>query len=408
MNMEPRSAIPELAPLTGPLRILLAEDDMLLAEMLTLQLTEAGCQVRCVPDGRAALAAIAAERFDVLLTDWQMPELDGMALAAYLRAHPPEHYLHIIMMTTQAAQRTVQAALEVEVDAFLHKPVDPLQLELALGSARRIVSLEGRLRRRARHLAAAHGRTREAYARLKQDLDSAASVQRNILPAPRLTGPVRHAAMFLPCYDLGGDSYDMIDLGEGKFLFFLIDVCGHGVQAALRSFLVHHRLAALAPATPDALRHAASDLNDLSIRESGDSYFTMVCGIVDAARGSVSLLRAGHPFPFLVGPDAVVELSNGGPPIGLLPAVSHSVDEFPLLPGQRLILYSDGVTDCPTQSGGCMGEEGLCAHALASAGLPLADYVASLHHLLVTSNKRRRGFEDDLTLLAIECPGEGG
>ncbi|WP_209045399.1 response regulator [Rhizorhabdus histidinilytica] len=151
---------PRAVTLDTPLRILIADDDELLSEMMTLQLAEAGCEVHCVADGRLALAAIEDSSFDVLITDWQMPNLDGINLVRHLRTYPPSNYMHIIMMTTRAAQRTVQEALAVEVDAFLYKPIDQTQLELGLGSARRIVSLERRLRRRNHHLAAAHAPAR--------------------------------------------------------------------------------------------------------------------------------------------------------------------------------------------------------------------------------------------------------
>lgn len=389
--------------LRKPLTILIADDDELLSEMMALQLTEAGCEAHCVSNGRQALEAIEEGSFDVLITDWQMPDLDGIGLVRHLRAHPPGNYLHIVMMTTRAAQRTVQAALAVEVDAFLYKPVDPTQLEFALGSARRIVSLEQRLRRRNRHLTAAHARTREAYDRIKKDLDAAAAVQRDILPVPRFSGDFRHAGMFLPCYDLGGDSYNVVELGQGRFLFFLVDVCGHGVQAALTSFLIHHRLSALAPTTPDELCSAAIHLNELAMREGGDSYFTMVCGLLDSREQSAWLLRAGHPFPLVLDGDRIIEMDDGGPPIGLLPSISHPVNRVDLSGGQRLLLYSDGIPDCVDREGQRLGQAGLQALAAEHESRPLDTFVESLERHLIAHYHGPGGFEDDLSLLAIEC-----
>lgn len=404
MNTDPAGIAPAtVTRLDKPLKVLIADDDELLSEMMALQLIEADCNVRCVGNGRQALAAIEEESFDVLITDWQMPELDGIGLVSRLRAYPPSNYLHIIMMTTRAAQRTVQAALAVEVDTFLYKPVDPTALELALGSARRIVSLEERLRRRNRHLAAAHARTREAYDRIKNDLSAAASVQRDILPLSRLTGGFRHAGLFLPCYDLGGDSYNVVDLGQGRMMFFLIDVCGHGVQAALRSFLIHHRLSALAPATPEELGTLALHLNDLALREGGDSYFTMVCGIVDSNDQSAWVLRAGHPFPLVLDRGGVTQLEEGGPPIGLLPGISHPVDRVDLSGGQRLVLYSDGILDCRDRQGRRLGQEGLNALTVSHKNDPLDPFVEGLKEHLLRHYRGPRGFEDDLSLLVLEC-----
>lgn len=397
--LEPRS----IHALEAPLKVLIADDDALLSELMAAQLGDAGCDVRCAGNGREALALIEQCHFDVLITDWQMPELDGIGLARHLRAHPPEHYLHIIIMTTRAAQRSVQAALAVEVDAFLYKPVDQVQLELALGSARRIVSLERRMRRRDRALTAANARTRKAYARLKKDLVTAAAAQQGILPPPRLSGDFRHAGMYVPCYDLGGDSYNVIELPDGKFLFFLADVCGHGVQAALRSFLIHHRLSALAPTTPEELGLAIAQMNDLALHEGDDSYFTLVCGLFQPADNVVWLLRAGHPFPLLVDGARVTPLEEGGPPVGLLPSISYPVNRVELSAGQRLLLYSDGITDCCDAEGRRFGQQGLVDFAARSAEEPLCSFPASVERYLVAHYRPRRGFEDDLSMLVIEC-----
>jgi sigma-B regulation protein RsbU (phosphoserine phosphatase) len=387
----------------APLRVLIADDDVLLSDLMASQLGDIGCDVRCAANGCEALVLIGQSQFDVLITDWKMPELDGIGLAQHLRAHPPSHYLHIIMMTTRAAQRSVEEALAVEVDAFIHKPVDQVHLELALGSARRIVSLERRMRRRDQALRAANARTRKAYARIKDDLTTAAGVQRGILPAARLTGDFRHAGMYLPCYDLGGDSYNVIELPDGNFLFFLVDICGHGVQAALRSFLVHHRLSALAPATPEELGLAIEHINDLAMRDDDDSYFTLVCGLFRPEDELVWLLRAGHPFPLLVDGTSVTPLDEGGPPIGLLPAVSYPVTGVDLSAGRRLLLYSDGITDCCDAAGRRLGQRGLIDVAARGATEPLSSFPASIERHLLAHYGRQGGFEDDLSMLVIEC-----
>ena len=397
--------LPPSAMIDTRLKVLIADDDALLAELIAMQIEQIGCHVRCVGNGRAALAAIGEGDVDVLVTDWQMPELDGLGLARALRANPPGHYLHIIMMTARGGQQA--AALEVEVDAFLAKPVDPTALEITLRSAQRIVQLERRLRRRNRHLAAANVRTREAYRRLKTDLDAAAVTQRHILPTPRLGGAFRHAGLYLPCYDLGGDSYGVIDLGRGKYLFFLVDVCGHGVQAALRSFRIHHQLAAMAPDTPGALSAAAAELNSLALREDDDSYFTMVCGIVETERQCAWLLRAGHPRPLLLDGEQVTALDDGGPPIGLLPSIAWPVSRLPLSAGQRLLIYSDGITECADSTGRRLGQNGLSQLAATHSGMPLDAFVASLEAHLVAGYRGPRGFEDDLSMLALEYLGDG-
>ncbi|HZG45726.1 MAG TPA: SpoIIE family protein phosphatase [Allosphingosinicella sp.] len=395
-NFEPdRPAGTAPADISRSLSVLVAEDDPLVAEYLAMAVEDLGCRAEAVTDGQAALARLRAESFDVLISDWMMPEMDGVELIRHARAEQ-EGYLHIIMMTALGEERTIRTALEAGADDFLYKPVEDIQIELGIAAARRVVELQRRLQRRNRHLAAAHERTRAAYGQIKEDLTAAAKMQRRLLPETKVTGPVRFAYAFQPSLDIGGDSLGVVPLSNGRWLFFDIDVSGHGVPAALNSFALHSRLTHLGPAEPEQLAQVASLLSEELLAQQGDAYCTTVIGLAEADGSKVWLLRAGHPMPLLMrGASAPSFLPEGGLPLGMLPGASHPVIELDLEPGDRLLIYSDGVTE------GGLGEEGLqeACHQLGPADL--SSMIGALEWRLLHL-RRGRPPEDDISMLAIE------
>jgi sigma-B regulation protein RsbU (phosphoserine phosphatase) len=384
--------------------VLVADDDVLLREFISLQVEELGCRVSTAEDGQKACDALDAGEFDVLITDWQMPEMDGTQLIERLRARPPsDRYLYIILVTTRAAERTIRAGLQAGADDFMYKPLDQLQLELALASARRIVDLQHRLSRRNQHLSRAHSRVRDAYRRIRSDLQAAAVTQREMLPQPRFTGgPLRHASIFIPSMGISGDTLGVDLLDEGRWMFFHVDVSGHGVPAALSSVSAHHQLSMLRPTQDVDLPRGIASLNEQLYRRPGDIYATMVCGLADMRNGHVQFVRAGHPLPLVLparGEPRFVDM--GGPPVGLLPHAEFPVTEIALAPGDRLLLYSDGVTECTSPGDEEFGDDRLAQAAVDLRGENLEAFVNGLRDRLV-AHRGSTAFEDDVSMLVIE------
>ena len=91
-----------------------------------------------------------------------------------------------------------------------------------------------------------------------------------------------------------------------------------------------------------------------------EQYFTMVFAVVDRVAARLSLVQAGHPYPMLLRASGhVVRLGNGGLPVGLLPEAQYDTCEVTIKPGDRLVIVSDGITECPCLSGDDFGEDGL-------------------------------------------------
>lgn len=389
---------------TFALDVLVVDDDPLLREATAIMVEAMGCRVTMAEDGLVALDVIAKQPVDVLITDWQMPGLDGIGLVRHLRACQTGRALHIIMMTTRAAERTRSDGLAALVDEFLFKPIDPVQLEMSVASARRSIDLQRRLTSRNRHLAAAIQRVRTAYGQIRSDLDLAAATQRTLLPPPQSTGELRHAWLFIPSRGVGGDSLNLQLLPDGQRFFFQIDVSGHGLPAALRSFSLHHRLSARPPRNVAEMQAMVAALNNDAQDEPEGSYYTLLCGLIAVGCNRIDLIRAGHTMPMIIDTVGVRPVPEGNPPIGLLPGLCYDVISIELEPGGRLLMNSDGLADCTNLAGEDFGDARVAAFFADRRNLALGDCMTELEKHL-RQFRGLRDFDDDVSVLIIEREG---
>ncbi len=131
-------------------KVLLVDDDPAMLRLVSRWLETAGYGVRLAEDGKEALAAIEAECPDFLITDWDMPEMDGLELCRRVRKLDLPHYLYILFLTVRSGSSETIEGLEIGADDFLHKPVHQGELLARMRSASRVLTLERRLSQLAR------------------------------------------------------------------------------------------------------------------------------------------------------------------------------------------------------------------------------------------------------------------
>jgi serine phosphatase RsbU (regulator of sigma subunit) len=184
--------------------------------------------------------------------------------------------------------------------------------------------------------------------KMEQDIAVAASIQQRILPAslPVIEG-YDIAGINIPSKSVGGDYYDCIPLGGGKYALVIADVAGKGIPAALLVSSLHAYLSAyLESSTP--LVELARRLNRVICRASTDDKFiTAFIAVLTADTGEIESLNAGHNPVFLLRPDGTIrQLNAGGVPFGMLDIdFPYQSEQSFLAPGDRLLLYTDGVTE---------------------------------------------------------------
>ncbi|WP_423143001.1 PP2C family protein-serine/threonine phosphatase [Parablastomonas sp. CN1-191] len=389
------------------LNVLVVDDDVLLAQYLALQLGRHGCRTETTDSGERALELLAKGQFDQLITDWQMPGMDGMELARRARAqHGRERHIHITMITADEDGDAIGAALAAGVDDFLRKPIDALQLQLAVESTRRNRRLHRRLARRTALVGAAHRRARSALDAVQADIDAAAALHRRLLPADGAAGALDIASIYHPASVLGGDSIGVMPLEDAHVLFFLIDVRGHGVPAALDSFHLHHRLKQFRSSSPEALADAIAALNREIAERGDDSYATMIVGIADPSASEAWIVRAGHP-PALTcdagGARRVGEEANGGFPLGWFADATFRPEMVRLGPGTRLLLLSDGVEDTLDGDGGDGDVSPALSRILETGRNDSLTHLVGTIDRALDAKRPATGFADDVSVLVLEC-----
>lgn len=250
--------------------------------------------------------------------------------------------------------------------------------------------------------------------RLQRELAMAREIQVGYLPQEPLIlsgGRVELAAHLEPALEVSGDFYDYFALDDRRMSFAVADVSGKGMGAALFMTLVHALSRHLARTTSSPAEFITR-LNEAIAKDNPNFLFvTMVYGIYDATTGEVILAHGGHP-PVLVrrANGRVTALALQGAPLLGLDASIGTPDEarIQLEPGDSLLLYTDGITECPgtTESAGLFGLERLkAATADFDSALPLSEWISKLR-TAVTDFSANAGPEDDITLVLVRRPVE--
>ena len=372
--------------------------------MLAMQLSRWGYDVAEAASGQAALALARDTDFDIILSDWVMPGMSGPDLCRAFRALPRETYGYFVLISAKSGKSAVADGLASGADDFLTKPIDPAELQARLHAGERILRMQAELRRRNDDL-------QRLYGALERDLAEARRLQLSLLPdAVVPLGPSAATFLMQPSGHLGGDLVGWFPLTADRVALYSIDVSGHGVAAALMAA----RLAALLSgrsrdqniAFQDGRPLAAEQVVDrlnrlLCADQQGDLYLTMAYADISLADGHVALVQAGHPHPLHLTRDGGLHhLGTGGFPVGLVPAATYAPLQFRLQPGDRLVMPSDGFTECPGPSGD-LGDDGFAALIRRHAALR----GTALRDALLSGLSRHAGtadFPDDVSAVVFD------
>jgi phosphoserine phosphatase RsbU/P len=208
---------------------------------------------------------------------------------------------------------------------------------------------------------------------LSTELELARKIQQRLLPPPgRLDLPAPFSAWGASqaCYDVGGDTYDAMMLSSGECGFWVADVSGKGIGAALLMTTLQTELRALIRAETDLARLATELNTRVTMVAPLGTYATLFLGVLSAETGKLRFINAGHLPPVWVNSRSVGQndFEASGMPIGLLPGSLYEMGEIGFRKGARLAVFSDGVTDAEDTSGATFETEGIVAgHARINA-----------------------------------------
>jgi len=390
------------------MKVLIVDDAADTRALLRILLTQKGWQVVEAEDGHAACRLIEDTDIRIVLTDWMMPGMDGLSLIEWIRAKDKNKYIYTILMTSRDQQKDCVEGFSVGADDYITKPLAAEILYARLGVARRILSIQEELRTQQLHLKESRDLVTRAYDIVQEDLENAAAVQKSMLPTNGLLNrSISSAWCYRPAMGISGDYLDIFQVGENRLFFYLLDVSGHGVTAALRSSAISQLLRPISGIMDGLETHGPAHIVERLNRhlceanQDIDYFATLVIGDIDAANGLLRITSAGHPPPLLLRQDHPShEVEAGGLPIGIDPGACYTHAEIWLQPSDTLLLYSDGLMDCENHQGQQYGLEAVRKRAEGHTGSDLIKLLSRLENDL---DEWRSGtpLSDDLSLLLL-------
>lgn len=303
-------------------------------------------------NGKQALEILTADpQVDVVVTDINMPVMDGLTLLGRMSAMNGR-ILKAVILSAYGDMPNIRTAMNRGAFDFLMKPLDFEDFESTLRRT-------GDAVRAAREAVTAKSK----LIAIQQELEVAAQIQESILPREFCPGRSDFSiyAQMTPARVVGGDFYDFFFIDDDHLGFLIGDVSGKGIPAALfmavcRTLLQAVALQGMSPA--ECLRYANQVLS--SRRDTG-VYVTAFYGILDTAAGVLEFCLGGHNPPYRI--SAAGDLQRieepGGAVVGLLPESGYETGRIQLAPGDAVFLYTDGVTEAMNGEGGFFGERRL-------------------------------------------------
>ena len=397
--------------------VLVVDDSRAQRRLLVRALQKWGYDAVEAASGETALAMARTASFDIVISDWMMPGMSGVEFCRAFRALSDGRPAYFILLTAQSESEVLAEGLESGADDFLSKPFNAIELRARLRAGERMVNAQKDLSAKNAALSAALESLSDAYAAIDRDLRGARRFQEGLVPERHLSlGDYEVSMLFRPSGHVGGDLVGHFRVGETGLGVYSVDVSGHGVASALMTARLAgylgdgapERNVALEPDGTGGFRMAAPEISLARLNRifqsdaDGDHYLTLSLAHLDTGTGEVILCQAGHPSPVVQRADGTVAfLEMFSTPIGLLEEGEFCTRRLVLEPGDRLMLYSDGLTECPGAGGALLDEDGLSRILVGASGLRGTALVEALFSGLV-SHRGSMEFLDDLSAVTIE------
>ena len=369
-------------------RLLIADDQPDVLEALRLLIPRERFALTFVNSPAALVEKLTSVAWDAIVMDLNYSRGttsgdEGLELLSRIRSERPD--IPIVVMTAFGDIDLAVRAMRGGAQSFVQKPWDNAAL---LQILEREVAAGRQAKEKTEH-----------HARERQD---ALLIQRALMPAalPE-TNAFRVAGAWQPAGTLGGDCYDAFTFAPNVLGLSIADVAGQGLPAALlmSSLQATVRAFALGASAP---RDVSASVNRLLCGQMIPGRFaTMAYVHLDADRRQITYANAGHNPPLLVRPDGRVEhLHATGTVLGVFPDATYDQAALSLDPGDRLLLYTDGITEARGRDDDEFGEERLSAALKRHRDLDAANLHAAL--MKEITGFASSGFQDDATLLVVE------
>jgi sigma-B regulation protein RsbU (phosphoserine phosphatase) len=368
-------------------RVLIADDQPDVVAALRLLLRGAGLETDSACSVQEVHERLSANDYDLLLMDLNYARdttsgREGLELLS--EVHERDRLLPIIVMTGWGSIETAVEAMRRGARTFVHKPWENAALTKTV----------------MRELDEA-GARRRADARATRELEHAQRIQQALLPSPlpEIEG-CEMAAMWKPASAFGGDCYDMIRFSKTRLGLSIADVAGKGLPAAL--LMANLQASVRAFATDEARPETVTrQVNRALCRHTPlDRFVTFFYATIDTTAGTLACSNAGHNPPVLVHADGSVSRpATDGMVLGVIADNSYTQTEMHLRPGDRLVLFTDGITEAGSHEGREFGDDRLVQVVIAHRHRSAPEILNEIFREV--SAFTSGVFSDDATLISI-------
>jgi len=379
-------------------KILVVDDEpdleLLIRQKFRRQIRDGAFDFVFARNGVEALAQLDSHpNVDLVLSDINMPEMDGLTLLA--RLPQTANQLKAVMVSAYGDLQNIRTAMNRGAFDFVTKPIDFNDLEMTIQKTiEELLKIRDGLKARSDLMA------------IRRELEVARRIQQSILPrdfGPK--GPLEAYSVFadiLPANEVGGDFYDFFMLDDERLGLVLGDVAGKGVPAAI--YMSLSRTLMRSTAMHGFGAGATLQKVNRALTAEGDSglFVTAIYVIVNTKTGDVEYCTGGHFAPYIAHADGTVESAppKGGMVLGIDRDAPYDTGHFKLQLGDVMVLYSDGVTEAMKDDEE-FGDQRLQEALAKVVGMAETDAVASLTASVqeFTAGQRQ---SDDLTLVAVK------
>jgi phosphoserine phosphatase RsbU/P len=344
-------------------------------------------------NGEKALAiASGAEKPDLILLDVMMPGMDGYEVCRRLKANPDTQNIPVIFLTGQTGTEDETKGFEVGAVDYIHKPFSAAIVKVR-------VHLHLMLRE-------AHEQIAQQLVAINTELEMARQIQLSILPrdTPKLDG-LEIVARYIPMTSVAGDFYDFIIVDEKHVGILIADVSGHGLPAALIASMLQVALTAQSAHASEPGK-VLSGLNQALCGKFQQNFVTAAYVFMDLEKKVMSYAGAGHPPLLLLrnSSGSASEVLENGLVLGQFPEATYDVVQIALEPGDRSVIYTDGILETKNPSDEEFGTGRFMRLMETSHGVGANQFVDALLEELSqwSEHPRGEGQQDDITLLVID------
>jgi len=449
----------DLSMQAGKVTVLIVEDSPTQSFRLRHLLERHNFNVLSAFNGREALAQLDACAPTLVITDINMPEMDGYELCRRIKDRSEWNHVPVILLTSLSDPKDILRGLECGADNFTVKPYDDEfllsriqyvlanldlrrgsfgkegteiyfaghkyklttdrihSIDLLLSTYEMAVQRNLELTRAKEQLEQQAQELREKNTQMSEDLAMARELQTAFLPRffpvfPATASPEKSAIQFCHRYstttELGGDFFDILAVSDTEAGVLICDVMGHGVRAALVTAIVRGLVEELKPISDDPGKFLTELNRSLCVilkQTVTPVFITAFYLVADAARGELRYANAGHPPPFHVqrGLKTVEPLrrSKPGPVLGLFEQSVYTSDRCPLHPEEMIMLYTDGLYEVESPDGNLYTMEqliGAVRHRLELPAPQLFDELLAEIRTFANAST----LEDDMCLVGVE------